>query len=145
MMDTNMDTVETMPDFVMPPAGLYILNVKSCAVEQADKKDKTKGSRIRITYTVAATIEVANEQPVPDGSLFSEAFTGTEDGIKFFKKSAMNILGVTSFEGASLGDVVNNLAGTEFKAKITIRKSSKDGKVYENVQVRAANPVVAED
>lgn len=144
MMDQNMDEVETMPDFVMPPPGLYILLVKECKVEQADKSDKTKGSRIRITYTVSSTIEVKDEQPVPDGSMFSEAFTGTEDGIKFFKKSAMNILGVSSFEGASLGDVVGNIAGTEFKAKITVRKSNKDGKSYENVQVRAANPTVAD-
>ena len=33
----------------------------------------------------------------------------------------------------------------EFKAKITIRKTPGDGgKVYENLTIRAANPVVAE-
>ena len=145
MMDQNMDEVETLPDFVLPPPGLYMLLVKECKIESVDKQDKTKGSRINITYEVAETVGVeGNEPPVPNKSLFSERFTGTEDGIKFFKKAAMNILSVTSFEGASLGDVVNNLAGTEFQAKITLRKSVKDGKTYENVQVRAANPVVAE-
>ena len=146
MMDVSMDSVETVPDFVMPPPGLYILDVKECKFEQIDKADKAKGSRIRITYVIGDTVEVANsEQPVPNGSLFSESFQGTEDGLKYFKKSAMNILGVTSFEGASLGDVVSNLAGTQFKAKLSIRKSSKDGKVYENLSIRAANPVVAQD
>lgn len=145
LMDTKMDEVETMPDFVTPPAGLYVLDVKDCKIEAYENKEKEKGSRFRITYSIAETVEVhSEEQPVPDASIFSESFMGTEDGIKYFKKAAMNILGVTDFEGASIRDVVEGLKGAQFRAKITLRTSSKDGKNYENVNIRAAAPVVTE-
>lgn len=141
MMDIEMDKVESIPDFVTPPAGDYILTVNDAKVEKYESKGKegkapTQGSRIKLFYAVEKTLDT-KELPVKDGSLFSESFMGTEDGIKYFKRQAMNILNVTDLTGAKLKDVLDGLKGQSFKAKISIRVSDdgKGGK-YENVQVR---------
>ena len=148
MMDIKMDEVETLPDFITPPAGNYVLQVKDVKVEKyASKAEPNMNKqRIRVTYAVVATQEVvAGSIPVADGSLFSETFMATEDGIKYFKKSALGILAVTDFEGATLKDVMEGLKDAEFKARITAR-STKDpvsGQVYENISVRPVPPPAA--
>jgi hypothetical protein len=148
MMDIKMDEVETLPDFVTPPPGLYTLTVKEAKIEKYKSKAEpnVEKSRIRLSYSVTATKEVAaGNVPVADGSMFSETFMATEDGIKFFKKAAMGVLGVSSFEGASIKDVIDGLADTEFEARITVRSTTDamTKQVYENVNVRAINAATA--
>ncbi|MGE4259194.1 MAG: hypothetical protein AB7F19_07620 [Candidatus Babeliales bacterium] len=137
MMDQNMDEVETLPDFVQPPAGIYDLICTGAEIKAP--KEKGKPSLIQVTYKVEKTHEVVEGQlPVADGSLFSERFQGTEEGLKFFKKAAANILGVSEFEGAKLRDVMDGLKDAAFKARITTRKSKNDeGKEFENINIRA--------
>jgi hypothetical protein len=153
MMDIEMDKVETLPDYVTPPAGAYMLSVSDCEIEKykqkvRDNNGKDTGqtkdaSRIRLTYTIDKTLE-SSDLPVKDGSLFSETFMGTEDGIKFFKKQAMNIMNVSDLSGARMKDVIDGLKGMSFKAKITIRKSPDgQGGSYENVQVRPVHEAAA--
>lgn len=153
MMDIEMDKVETLPDYVTPPAGNYMLTVSDCDIEKYKQKVKTAdgkdtgqtkdASRIRLTYTIDKTLE-SSDLPVKDGSLFSETFMGTEDGIKFFKKQAMNIMNVSDLSGARMKDVIEGLKGQSFKAKITIRKTPDGaGGSYENVQVRPVHEAAA--
>jgi hypothetical protein len=136
MFDTKMDEVETLPDFVNPPAGNYLLSVHDCDIKKyktkpKDGKPAQDMASINLTYKVDQTIET-KDIPVKDGALFSERFTATEEGLKYFKKQAMNILGVESFEGASLKDVMEGVKGTQFNAQVTVVKSGE----YENVRVR---------
>jgi hypothetical protein len=148
MMDIEMDKVETLPDYVTPPAGNYMISVHDCGVEKykgkpKDNKPAQEGTRIRLTYCVDKTLDV-DDLPVKDGSLFSESFMGTEDGIKYFKKQAMNILNVKDLSGAKLKDVMDGLKNISFKAKITITKSkAPDGGDYENVRVRPVHEAPA--
>ena len=142
MMDIEMDKVETLPDFVTPPAGLYHLEVVEAKTEKYTPKKSTENPnpkeslRIKIIHKVVETLESV-DLPVKDGSLFSESFQATEEGIKFFKRQALNILNVKDFEGARLKDVMEGLKEARFEAKITIRKSANPaGGEYENVQVR---------
>jgi hypothetical protein len=141
MFDKKMDDVETLPDFVNPPAGNYSLKVSDVSVKKfktkpKDGKSAQEAARIMVQYEVTKTIET-EDIPVKDGALFSESFMATEEGIKFFKKKAMNILNVESFEGATMKDVMEGLKGVEFLARITIRKTKgDDGSEFENVQVR---------
>lgn len=141
MMDMKMDEVETLPDFITPPAGNYSLKVKEAKIEKYHSKAEPliEKQRIRIVYSVAATKEVvAGSIPVADGSLFSETFMGTEDGIKYFKKAAMGILNTKDFVGASLKDVITGLADADFDARISIRVTKDDaGTSFENISVRA--------
>ncbi len=144
MMDIKMDDVETLPDFVTPPPGTYVLKVKEAKIEKYKSKAEpdVQKQRIRMSYSVVSTKEVlAGNLPVADGSMFSETFMANEDGIKFFKKAAMGALGVSSFEGASIKDVIDGLADAEFEARITTRSTvDKETKqVYENISVRAIN------
>jgi len=68
----------------------------------------------------------------------------TEDGLKYFKKQARNILNVEDFKGASFKDVLEGVKGAEFLAAITIRKTpNPSGGEYENVQVRPVHPAAA--
>ena len=136
LMDTQMDSVETMPDYVTPSKGVYQLKVKTAEITQGKEKDGVKQNRISLTYEIMETVE-SEEAPFPNGSLFSERFTATEDGLKYFKKQALKIMNVTDASGATLRDIFDGLNNVEFKALITIRTSTgADGKSYDNVQVR---------
>lgn len=143
LMDMEMDKIETLPDFINPPAGLYQLMCKEAKFEKftSEKLPGVEQTRIRVTTAVETTYEVENgNSPVADGSLFSESFQGTEEGVKFFKKAAMGILGVSDFEGAKLRDVMEAVAGVSYKARITVRTTKAtdgSGKTYENLNIRA--------
>lgn len=143
LLDTPLDNVETVADYINPPAGNYLLEVKEAKIEKYEvkedgKKTGAEGNRIRITYGVVETIDVVEgELPVPDGSLFSESFQGTEEGLKYAKKACMNALGVKEFDNAKLREILEAVKGAQFKARITIRKSSVGNKEYENLQIRA--------
>lgn len=143
LLDTELDNVETVPDYINPPPGNYILCAKEAKIEKFDVKEdghKTgaQGNRIRITYAVVSTIDVVEgELPVPDGSLFSESFQGTEEGLKYAKKACMNILGIKDFEGAKLREILDGVKDAEFKARVTVRVSTVGNKEYENLQIRA--------
>lgn len=148
LLDSTLDNVEDVPDFVQPPAGLYRLACQECKIEQNKKKDKktnqeTVQTRIRLTHKVVATVELKNEKdtPVADGSLFSETFMANEDGLKFFKKQAKNIMNVEDMNGVPLRDVISELANVEYDARVSIRLSKGDeGQEYENAQVRIVPP-----
>lgn len=143
LMDTPLDSVESIPDYINPPAGNYVLTVTKAEIEKYDvkedgKKTGTQGNRIKITYGVVKTEEVvAGELPVPEGTLFTESFQGTEEGLKYCKKACANILGVKEFDGAKLGEILEGTVGTEFRARITVRTSTIGDKQYENLQIRA--------
>ena len=152
MMDMAMDSIETLPDFVTPPAGTYNLGINKAFIEEYQTKQTAtekakKSTRIKILYAVDSTIELSsNEQPVKDGALFSEQFMGTSEGLKYFKRQAMNILNVEeeSLKGVSLKEILAGLMDVHFKARITIKKSAKEGGgEYENVQVRPVHETPA--
>jgi hypothetical protein len=144
MMDDTLDAIPEAPEFMNPPAGLYRLAVKSAAVDHYMNKEGVYGSRIKMMYSVVNTVQIAEtDAPVPDGSMFSETFQATEDGLSYFKAKAKAILNVTDLNGVAIREVFASLAGAEFDAKITIRKSSKNGVDYENAQVRVVPPKAA--
>lgn len=141
LMDSTLDAIADVPDFINPPAGLYQLAVTDAALDEYKSKDGSKASRFKITYKVVDTIETT-ECPVSNGSLFTETFQATEQGLSFFKKQAKALLGV-DISGVPLREILANLKGIELEAKITVRKSSKDGKDYENISVRPVQSATA--
>lgn len=147
LLDAEVDKIENVPDFVTPPPGLYKLKVTNCEIKDFDEKEdgkKTgnKGKKIHIFYSVLETEAIdddGKEIPVADGSLFSESFMGTEDGLKYFKKAASNILGIKEFEGAKIRDIIEGIKEAEFRAKITHRITTNDkGAKFVNLTIRAA-------
>ena len=139
MLDQTLDNVEDVADFVTPPAGNYVLGHESCAVDRYKSKDGSEGVRIKAQLKVVSTVELEGEAlPVADGSLFSLTWQATEDGLKYFKKYAKQVLNVEDLDGVTLRDIMASVADVkEFNARVTIRRSPKEGGgEYENVQVR---------
>lgn len=137
MLDSSLDAIPEAPDYQNPPPGLYLLVVEDAAVDSYKDKEQNEKARLKITYKVGATIET-KEIPVADGTLFTETFTATEQGLSFFKKQAKNILNVSSLDGVPMREVLSSLKGVEFKASLTTSttKNSTTGQVYENVRIR---------
>jgi hypothetical protein len=142
MLNNNLDSVPDAPDFVTPPAGEYRLSVKDCAVDtyETKKEPGVQKQRLKMTYTIVQTISTLNnEQPVPDGSIFTETFMATEQGLGYFKKRIKEIMNATDVVGVTLADMMNSVKGNEFAARLTIKKSVVSGTEYENVQLRVIN------
>ena len=142
MMGESLDTIPDAPDYTNPPAGEYKLTVTDAKVDVYKPKAGGTAQRLKITYAIAATLSTAaNELPVPDGSLFTETFQATEQGLGYFKARIKAVMGVSDLNGVSLGDMMNSVKGVLFDARITIKKSPKDpanpaAGEYENVQIK---------
>lgn len=138
LLDSNLAGVKDVPDFIQPPAGNYGLKINDCKIEKyktkaKDGKPEAEAMRIRLLYEVEEVIDVvAGQLPPASGSLFSENFTATEDGLAFFKKQAKQIMNVTDLGDTSLREIIGALKDVSFKAAVSTRKSGE----YENVNVR---------
>lgn len=144
MMESTLDDIPDAPDFANPPAGEYKLEVKEAKVEnyKTKKEPDVEKQRLKILYAVVATVSVAGkEPPVPDGSMFSETFQPTEEGLSYFKKRIKEVMNASELTGVSLGDMMNSVKGMVFDARVTIRISKGDnGQDYENVNLRVIPP-----
>ena len=147
VLDTSIDNVEDAPEFVIPPDGEYMLEVKDSKLEdyKVTLKDGTEEKRVRlkIIYSVVQTHELSNEEEhrVPAGAMFSEQFMTNPQGLSYFKRQAKNILGEETIKGAVIRDILKELPNNhQFNATVKVKrtKGSGDnaGKTYENVQVR---------
>lgn len=139
MLDDNLDSVPDAPDFMNPPAGEYRLSVKDCAVDKYETKKEpgVQKQRLKFTYTIVETISVAgNEPPVPDGTLFTETFMATEQGLSYFKKRIKEIMKASDVAGVTLGDMMNSVKGQEFSCRLSVKKTTVNGTEYENIQIR---------
>lgn len=143
MVESNLDSVPDAPDYSNPPAGEYLLLCKDVKIDTYTAKAKgavpaQEAQRIKITYAIAATLSTAaGEAPMPDGTMFTETFQGTEQGLGYFKARVKAIMDASELTGVSLGDMMNSIKGTTFGAKISIKKSPNPaGGEYENLQIR---------
>lgn len=138
LLDMEMDSVETLPDYVTPAAGTYMLRVVEAGIKEGKAVgDKPAMHRVQIVYAIDETVECSDGQPFPNGSLFADRYSATEDGVAYFKKQAMKVLNVTDMSGAKMRDIFETLQGASFKAAVTQKiTKSADGKDYVNVNVR---------
>jgi hypothetical protein len=80
-----------------------------------------------------------DEPPVPDGSLFSETFQGTEQGLSYFKKRIRELMNADNVQGVTLMDMMSSVKGQQVEARISIKKTAKKGspgEFYENLNIR---------
>lgn len=143
MMNETLDSVPEAAGYENPPAGEYSLLIKDAAVDTYTSKDGSEGQRLKITYEVAATHSTASgEQPVPNGTLFTETFQGTIQGVGFFKKRIKEVLNVETVEGVTLADMMNSAKGAAFDARISIKKTAKKdapGEFWENLNIKVVS------
>jgi hypothetical protein len=141
LLDASLDNVADLPDYINPPTGLYVIDVDNAEIKAPksakDKDGNKKASTIVVTYKVAETVETEGV-PVPVGSLFSERFQGTQEGLEYFKRKAKNILNTDDLTGVPLKDILAELKNQKgLKGKvITAMTKADDGKTYENCNVR---------
>ena len=146
MMEASLDSIPDAPDFSNPPAGEYRLLCKEAKIDKYETKKEPgiEKQRLKILYAIEQTVSVAgNEPPVPDGSMFSETFQATEQGLSYFKKRIKEIMNASDLSGVTLGDMMETAKGQSFDARITIRKSENPNdkeNPYENVQIRVIPP-----
>lgn len=148
MLEESLDNIPEAPDFQLPPAGEYRLSVVEAKIDHYETKREpgVVKQRLKIIYSVNATVSVSaasKEPPVPDGSLFSETFQATEEGLGYFKKRIKEIMNVSDLSGVSLKDMMESVKGVGFDARITIRTTAnpndKDNP-YQNVNVKVIPP-----
>jgi hypothetical protein len=149
MMEQSLDEIPEAPDFNNPPAGEYRLSVKEAKIDTYTAKPKQgdaggERQRLKLIYTIEQTVSTAgNEQPVPDGSMFSETFQGTEQGLSYFKKRVKEVMNVSDLNGVTLKDMMESVKGQAFDARITIKKTPNPNDAnspYENVNLRVVLP-----
>ena len=137
MLEDTLDTIEEMPDYLNPPTGVYMLAVaKAPEIKKYKQDDGSERQSISLTLSVAETVET-EETPVPDGTLFTQNFQGTEKGLSALKRDARKILDVENLDGVSLRDIFGALEAAEpFKAKISYRSyKGQDGLVKEAMRL----------
>ncbi len=142
-----LDAIPEAPDFTNPPAGEYVLGCKEAKIDKYESKDEPgiMKQRLKIMYTVAETLSTVDEPPVPDGSMFTETFQATEQGISYFKKRIKEILNVDDVQGVSLASMMQSAQGMQFKARIAIRKTvNPAGGFYENLNIRIIKPTATD-
>lgn len=139
ILDQTMDAVKDVPDYVTPVTGNYVLSISSAELKKGlpakDGKEATP-PRLVITYAINEVLEVEGTLlPPATGSLFTEGFQTTEEGMEYFKKQAKKILNVDNLDGVSVRDLLNTLPEVApFTAAVKVTKKGQ----YENVRV---NPV----
>lgn len=141
MANETLDTIPDAPDFVQPPAGEYSITCKDACIDKGKNKEGEDYQRLKITYFINETKSTLNnEPPVPNDSIFTETFQGTEQGLSFFKKRIKEIMGVTDVAGVTLGDMMSSARGASFNARISYKTAAgtgkNAGKTYTNLQMR---------
>lgn len=136
LLETTLDAVEDLPDYIDEINGLYMLSIAEAEIKKP--KDSKKPSRIVLTYKVDGAVEVEGV-PATEGSLFSEGFQGTQDGLKFFKRQAKSLLNTDDLSGIPLNDLLAGLKSLDsFQAKVTTKRTiDKETKQeYLNIFIR---------
>lgn len=127
LLDSTLDNIEEAPDFALPPPGEVRIRCEEIKTEKYTPKPKDgkvlpETQRLRFNYSLVHTYSVSNdEQPIPDGSLFSETYQGTEEGLSYAKKRIREILNVESVDGVTLRVMMDECKGKEFDARTSYR------------------------
>lgn len=141
MMEETLDTTEDLAEFQNPPDGEYSISVKKAAPGKPSKKGV---ATIQFTYAVVSTLSTATgEQPVPDGTMFSEKFQWTEDGKKYLKARIKKILNISELNGVTIADMLATVTGATFNARISTVKTPKNdgsGEFWENLDIKVVAP-----
>lgn len=151
----NFDEIEEAPGFVVPPEGSYRLELnKACQETYKTKKEPNKQRRRLAHYYKIVKVVSLNDpkEKVPsEGSMFSERWQLTPDGLKYWKSRAKALLGDADTTGMNLGGVLEalNVASpvVDCNIKHKVVKNKEDGKDYVNIQMQVTGhgPQIPED
>lgn len=150
--DISLDGIEDLPDFVIPPNGLYVFCTKSAKIvtSKSKKNGGEEKKRLSHIYSIAKIIQLENpsELAPANGSLVSENFTLNKMGLEIWKSKCKAILGDKLEKGMTIGDVLSLLQDEirVFVGRTRIKETKgDDGSVYENVQINVVRKPKEED
>jgi hypothetical protein len=147
----SLDAIDDLPEFVIPPDGLYVFATKTAKITKTqDKKTGGEKKRINHTYSIAKVIQIAdpNELVPPLGSLVGENFTFNQMGLEIWKTKIKGILGTELIKGLSIAEALSEVSQNTytFVGKTRIKKGSNDaGQEFENVQIQVIRAATDED
>jgi len=124
LLEESFDEVEIAPEFVEFPNGEYILEIVKAEPKEYEAKGKREaGVRVSVTYKAIETLELSlpNQSPVAVGSLQSESFNLTAQGLPYFKRYITNVFG--DAEGVSLGESIRALEGMQIRCLVRTKNS----------------------
>lgn len=140
MADESLDQFQEAPDFINPPAGDYRFKTVGGKINKFENDDGEEIQSLQITIAVQETLELVSddEPPVPDGSLFTIRFQGTEDGVKIFKREMRKIAGVADSNGMSINSAFEMLSSeVEFSGRISYRSyKGRAGDIRQSLALR---------
>lgn len=149
MDDIDMDSVEDIAGFEIPPNGNYRLQLDKAYIDKYKDKDGIERKRIMHLYSVVTTYELsdAKETAPADGTKFTERFQASEMGLGIWKRKAKEILGVDSLTGTKIGEVLKELCNGpetgqlyQMDASVVTKTIKKGDKTFQNVNVRIKKP-----
>lgn len=138
-LDSTLDDVGDLPEFVNRFVGRGIFSVPSAKFESYTKEGVTK-PRVRIIYKLLAVTE-AGEDPMPAvGSMISETFSSAgKEYLKARLKSLIpDVAGVTVGQMLEYINTVYSDKDGQASLDITAKMRSKDG--YDNIQIVKITP-----
>lgn len=140
MADDVLDDYTEAPDFINPPAGDYRLKTIGGKITKFEADDGEETQSIQVTLATVETLELvsSDEPPVPDGSLFTIRFQGTEDGVKVFKREMRKIAGLSDSKGMSINSAFEMLSDeVGFLGRISYRSyKGRDGERRQTLALR---------
>lgn len=120
LLDIDLEAVEDMQGFLLPPKGFYRLVINESGLSEAGDTQV-----IKIGLAIGETLELVNssDEPAPEGGQFDQTyFPGF--GVQQFKTEFAEVAKSQGF--TTFGELINGLAGMEITAHIGHRKDKND-------------------
>jgi hypothetical protein len=134
----DLSTVDAAPEFLNEvPKGIYTLKVVKATRERKKNKKGEVKVRIRHIYAIDSVVQLEDKEALipATGSLVSETFMATKEGLTYWKTRAEGIL--HDLGNAKFVDVLNMMPDAPvFKAALGTRTSEEDGTIYKNLTVQ---------
>lgn len=142
--EDTLDDIQEAPDFIQPPAGVYMLKTISGKIGEytytSDEGEDDSGENIQFVIAVEETVELISdkEPPVPDGSLFMKKYKGTVEDVAKCKRDFRKMAGLDSLAGMSFSNMFDLAKeGLVFKAVISYGSfKQKDGTATQFMKLR---------
>jgi hypothetical protein len=137
-LDLDMAEVADLINFINPIPGKHVYTMAFIGLDRIGK-DEDAAMGVRVIWQKVATIEKADESmpDTPNGSVFSETFTGNKMGTELLKVRLKMVYGDIEGSYRPYIEALAEGAGTnQFALTTIITKSTNNGTVYENVRIK---------
>lgn len=148
MLNQSLATTEAAPDYITPENGVYKQTVKEAKASKKAAKDKDAALKagkapeyisLELTYVIDEVIEQEGH-PIKPGSIYSERFMLSEQGLPYFKARIRDIAvasGGTEEDAnnLSIGEALAAVKGIQFITNVTLNKRSLNGSDIVNVRL----------